>query len=168
MSQQDFLASHHVVVGLYPVADAFAGGVSSDVISMKDYRRCTFFVFTGAVEDANISNIVTVDACSTAAAGATTAIAFKSRVCASSTTVDAWGALTDRASTGHNFATATPAANAVWMVEVDAADMEAAAAGYPFVRLTIAETANKTVTACCIVILSDPRHPVGTPLTAIA
>jgi len=168
MPQMDFLADHHVVMGLYPVADAFAGGVSTDVISMKNYRRATFIVMTGAIEDAGISNLVTVEACSNAAAGATTAVAFKSRTQLSSTTVDTWGALTDRASTGYNYAVANAVANAVWVAEVTADQLEAAAPGYPFVRLTIAETANKTITACVVCILSEPRYGTGTPVTAIA
>jgi hypothetical protein len=56
----------------------------------------------------------------------------------------------------------------MWFVEVTAEDVEAAAAGYAFVRLTIAETANKTITAACFVILSEPRHAGSVPVTAIA
>lgn len=168
MPQMDFLHDHQVVVGLYPAADRFTGGVSTDIYSLKEYRRITFFVFTGAIEDAGISNLVTVDACSDTSASATTAVAFKSRTCLSSTSVDTWGALTDRASTGYNFALANAVANAAWMVEVTADQVEAAAPGYPFVRLTIAETANKTITACVIAILSEPRNAGSVPVSVIA
>lgn len=168
MPQHDFLFDHHVVAGIYPGADAFAGGVYSDVYSLKNYRRATFFVMTGAIEDAGISNLVTVEACDDAAASNVTAVPFKSRTILSSTTVDQPGALTDRASTGYNFAAANAVANAMWVAEVTSDELEANAAGYPFVRLKIAETANKTITAVVFVILSEPRYPNSTPVSAIA
>ena len=168
MSQQDFLFNNHLVAGLYPVQDAFAGGVYTDVISMKNYRRCTFVVMTGAIEDAGISNLLTVESCDDTAASNSTAIAFKSRICPSSTTVDTWTALTDRATTGYNAALAQPAANGMWLVEVTSSQMEAGAADYQFVRLRIQETANKTITAAVLVILSDPRYPQPIPVGAIS
>lgn len=173
MAQHDLLfgpngGGSHVVPVLYPVADAFAGGVTGDVIAMRHYGRVTFLVFTGAIEDAGISNLVTIEACDDVTPSNTVAMAFRSRVQLSSTTVDAWGALTARAATGNNFALANPVANAVWMCEVTADEIEAAAAGYGFVRIKIAETANKTITACAIAILSEPRYPQAIPLGAIA
>lgn len=166
MPQKDFLSDHHVVVGLYPVADCFAGGVKSDVFSLKDWRRITFLVFTGAIEDAGISNLVTVEACDDVVPTDPQPVTFVSRTQLSSTTVDAWSALAARAATGYNFALANAVANAAWMAEVTAAELEAQQPGHPFVRLNIAETANKTITAVVIAILSEPRHgtqvaPVG-------
>ena len=170
MAVGDFLSDHHIVAGLYPVADCFAAGTATDVISMVNYRRCTFLVMTGAVEDAAVSNIVTVDACSNAAAGATTAIAFRYRQCVSSATVDTWGALTAATSSGYNFSNhaSMGVANTMWFVEVTSADLEAGTAGYEYVRLAIAETVDKTITAGCIAILSDPRYPQAVPVQAIA
>ena len=165
---KDFLADHHVVAGLYPVANTFANGVSTDIINMENYRRCTFVVSTGAIEDNGISNLVTVDACDNTTPSNTTAMAFTYRVCLSSTTVDTWGALTTATSSGYNFAVNNAVANAIWLVEITSAEIESAAAGYEYVRLTIAETVDKTVTASCIAILSDPRYPQGVPITAIS
>jgi hypothetical protein len=168
MAQHDFLSDHHITVGLVPVADAFDGGKASDIISLEHYRRATFLVVTGAIEDAGISNLITVSACTTASGGTTTSMAFKHRLMNWSATVDTWGALTAAASTGYNFAAASPVANAVWMVEVTADEVQAAYNGASFVRLNIAETANKTVTATVIVILSEPRYPGAVPVSAIA
>lgn len=166
---KDFLSNHHVVAGIYPVADAFDSGVQTDVVSLKDYRRATWFIITGAVEDATISNIVTVQACSTAAAAATSKMTFVHRTCLSSTTVDTWGALTAAAVTGYNFTDNATVANAIYMVEVTADEVAADGGnGYQFARLAIAETANKTITAGVICILSDPRYPGDVPQTAIA
>jgi hypothetical protein len=161
---KDFLSDHHVVVGLVPAADRFTAGQSSDVIAMRDYQKCTFIVVTGAIEDAGISNLVTVEACDDVVPSTTAAVAFKRRTQLSSTTVDTWGALTAVATTGYNFAAANAVANAVWVAEVNAEDL----GGYGFVRLKIAETADKTITACVIAILSNPRYPQAVPVTAIA
>lgn len=164
----DFLSNGHIVPVLYPVADAFAGGVDTDVICLRDYRKVGFLITTGAIEDAGISNLVTVNACTDAAKTGATAMAFRSRTLLSSTTVDAWGALTARTSSGYNFAAANPVANAAWYVEVDAEEVSAALANADFVYLTIAETANKTITAGAIAILQEPRYPQAIPPTAIA
>lgn len=157
-----------IINALYPVADCFAGGVNTDVVSLANYKRATLLIMTGAIEDAAISNLVTIEACTSAAAANATAMAFRSRISLSSTTVDTWSALTARAATGYNFAAASPVANAIWMAEVTAAEVAAAYAGAYFVRGVIAETANKTITAGAIWILSEPRYPNSIPIQAIA
>lgn len=165
---QDFLFNHHIVPAFVPVADAFAGGLTSEAVSLRDYRRATLLVLTGAIEDAGISNLVTIEACTAADGTGNTAMAFKHRVMQYSTTVDTWGALTAAASTGYNFALANAVANAVWMAEVTAEEVSAAVANAEFVRAVVAETANKTVTAGGLWILSEPRYPQSVPQTAIA
>ena len=167
--KQDLIASgNHIVALFYPVADAFAGGIDTDVICLRDYEKVTFVIDTGAIEDAGISNLITVNACTDAAKTGATAMAFRSRASLSSTTVDTWTALTDRTSAGYNFAAAHPAANVKWLIEVGADDVSAALANADFVYLTIAETANKTITASGNAILSGARYPKSTPETAIA
>jgi hypothetical protein len=168
MGNNDILSNMHIVAAFYPVADAFAGGITTDAVSLANYKRATLLISTGAIEDAGISNIVTVEACTAAAGTNNTAMAFRSRVCASSTTVDVWSALTARAATGNNFATANAVANAIWMLEVTAVEVASAVAGGMFVRAVIAETANKTITAGGIWILSEPRFPNSIPVQAIA
>jgi hypothetical protein len=168
MSQVPFLFDHHIVQGLVPVADAFAGGVSTDVISLANYNRVTFVIITGAREDTGISNLVTVEACSDAAAGTAVAMPFYRQSLPWSTTVDTWAAPALVAATGYNFTLNNTASNCVHICEVTADMVSAAVAGYSFVRCTIAETANKTITAAVLVILSEPRYPQTVPLTAIA
>ena len=165
---QDLLASHHIAAAFYPVADAFAGGITTDAVSLANYRRATLVVMTGAIEDANISNLITVEACTTAAGANNTAMAFRSRFSASSTTVDTWSALTARTSAGNNFATASAVANTIWYLEVMAEEVAAAVSGGLFVRAVIAETANKTITAGGLWILSGARLAGATPIQAIA
>lgn len=168
MPSKDLFYDHHEVALFYPVADAFSGGIDTDVICLRDYRRATFIIQTGAIEDTGISNLVTVNACTDNAKAGATAMAFHSRTCLSSATVDTLGALTARAATGYNFALANAVANTQWIVEVTAEEVQAALANANFVYLTIAETVNKTITAGGIVILSEPRFPQSVPLTAIA
>lgn len=168
MGNNDILSHNHIVTAFYPVADAFAGGITTDAVSLANYKRATLLVFTGAIEDAGISNLITLEACTDAAGTSNTAVAFRSRISLSSTTVDTWSALTARASTGYNFAAASPVANAIWFAEVTAAEVGAAVSGADFVRAVIAETANKTITAGGIWILSEPRYPTSVPVQAIA
>lgn len=167
MGNNDLLSHAHIVPALYPVADAFSGGVTTDAVNLANYKRAILVVMTGAIEDAGISNLVTLEACTAAAGTNNTAMAFRSRIQLSSTSVDAWSALTARASTGFNFAAASPVANAVWYCEVSAAEVAAAFAGATWVRGVIAETANKTITAAAFWILLEPRFEGSIPVGAI-
>jgi hypothetical protein len=168
MAQKDFLWGKHVVQGIVPVADAFAGGVSSDVVSLKDYNRVTWLIITGAIEDTGVSNIVTVDACDDTTPTNTTAMPFYHRTLSWSTTVDTWGALTLAAAAGYNLTDNASVANAVHLVTVTGDMVGSAAPGFEYARLTIAETVNKTITAAVLVILDEARYPQAIPLTAIS
>lgn len=168
--RKDFLSDHQIAAAFYPVADAFAGGIDTDVVCLRDYQRATLLIFTGAAEDAAISNLITFNACTDAAKTGATAMAWSRRFCLSSTTVDTWEALTAVAAAGYNFADRSDGgvSNAMWAGEVTADEVSAAVANAEFVYATIAETANKTITAGGIWILSDPRYPGAVPQTAIA
>ena len=167
MSQYDFLFDHHIVPAFVPVADAFSGGLTTEAVSLENYRKATLVVLTGAIEGAN-SNLVTIEASDDASGSNTTAMAFRYRAQQYSTTVDTWGSLTAATSSGYNFASNNAVANAVWFAEVLAEEVEAAQAGATFVRAVIAETADKTCTAGGLWILSGPRYMQSVPLTAIA
>lgn len=165
----DLIAKQHIVAAFYPVADAFAGGINTDIVSLKNYRRATLVISTGAIEDTAISNLVTFNASDDAAGSTTTAMAWHRRFCPSSVTVDTWEDMAAVLAAGYNFADrADAAANNIWVGEVTADEVGAAQAGAQFVFATIAETVNKTITASGIWILSDPRYPQAIPLTAIA
>lgn len=168
MSQVPALFSGHLVQGIVPVADAFAGGVSTDVVSLKDYGRVRFIIITGAIEDSGVSNLCKVQACDNTTPSNTTDITFYRQSLQWSTTVDTWGALALAPSTGYNFTLNNAVANAIHIAEVTADMVEAQAPGYEFVRLNIAETVNKTITACVLIELLDARYPQSVPLTAIA
>jgi phosphoribosylformimino-5-aminoimidazole carboxamide ribonucleotide (ProFAR) isomerase len=168
MASQDFLSDHHIVPAFVPVADAFAGGITSEAVSLASYRRATLVVVTGAIEDSGISNLITLEACTAAAGTGNTAVAFAYRVQRYSTTVDTWSAFALATSSGYNFAVNNAVANAVWVAEVTAEQLCQAVDGAEFVRAVIAETANKTITAGGIWILSEPRYCNSVPVQAIA
>ncbi len=167
----DFLEDHHIVAAFYPVADAFDDSgttLITDYVSLENYTVATLLVVTGAVEDAAVSNLVTIRASDDNAGNSTTAMAFRHRVVASSTTVDVWGALTAATSSGFNFSDPNSAANTMWYATVTAAEVISAQTDAKFIAATIAETVDKTITAGGIWILSKPRYPQALPLTAIA
>lgn len=164
----DFLEDHHIVAAFYPVADAFTTGITTDYVSLENYQVATLLVATGAVEDADESNLVTFNASDNASGSNTTAMAFRHRVVASSTTVDVWGALTAATSSGFNFSAPNSDANTMWYATVTADEVSSAQADAKFLSATIAETADKTITAGGIWILSKPRYPQALPKSAIA
>lgn len=165
MSQMDFLFDHHVVNGIVPVADAFASAATTDYISLANYGKITFLIHTGNATGGTANGTVTVLASASAAGTSTTALAFKYRTCASSTTVDTWSALTDATSSGFSM---TAGDNYIYAVEVTADSVEAQAAGKYFVACKVTESSNDPIDAGILAILSDPRYPQAIPVSAIA
>ena len=165
MSQMDFLFDHHVVNGLYAKTDAFDTSMTTDYISLASYGRITFPINTGDATAGTANGTVTLLASAVAAGSSTTALAFKYRVCASSTSVDTWGALTDAASTGFSM---TAGDNYQYLVEITADSVEAQAAGKYFVALKVTEVTNDPCPAGVTAILSEPRYPQAVPVQAIA
>lgn len=165
MSQVDFLFDHHIVNGIVPKADAFATSGTTDFISLANYGRITFVIHTGNATSGTANGVITVLASASAAGSSTTALTFRYRACASSTTVDTWGALTSAASTG---VAMTAGDNYIYTVEVRADEVEAQAAGKYFVACKVTEDTNDPIDAAVLCILSEPRYPQSVPLTAIA
>lgn len=166
MAQQDLLFNGHLVNGVYPVAD-FAGATAatSDFISLANYGKITFIIHTGVATGGTANGTVTLNASAAAAGTSTTALAFKYRVCLSSTSVDTWSALTDAPSTGFSM---TAASNGLYICEVTADSVEAQAAGKYFVSCKVTEVTNDPVVGGILAFLSDPRNPQAIPVQAIA
>ena len=161
----DFLTNAHIVNGLYPVADAFAGTMTTDYVSVENYNRVGFLVHTGDATAGTADGVITVLAATAAAGTNATAIAFQSRVCLSSTTVDTWGAQTSTAAAG---LTMTAVDNAAYWCEVTAADVAAGFAAADFVALLVTEDTNDPIVAGVTIFLLDPRYPGAVPISAIA
>lgn len=164
MAKYDLLNQFHVVNGLYPVADAFATSMTTDFVNLDVYRKAVFLLHTGVATGGTANGAVTLLASASAAGTSTTALPFKYRVCASSTTVDTWGALTDATTTGFVM---TAGSNYLYIVEVTAEDVVATIDGKPFVALKVTEDTNDPVVAGCLILL-EPRYPQAVPLTAIS
>lgn len=165
MAQQDLLFRRHVVSALYPKTDAFDTSMTTDFISLANYGKITFYIHTGDATAGTANGTVTLLASAVAAGSSTTALAFKYRVCASSTSVDTWGALTDATSSGFSM---TAGDNYLYEVEVTADSVEAQAAGKYFVALKVTEVTNDPVPAGVLAVLDDARYPQAVPVTAIA
>lgn len=142
----------HIVHGLAPVADAFAGAtVNSDVIDAGNASGGVLFIIYKGVGTTGTST-VTVEACDDTTPSNTTAIPFVYRA---NTTGDTWGAWTAAAATG--FAT-TAGSNHIYQVWVDPAEL--AEEGYRYVRLDMAEVVDAAVLGGILVMLLDPRYQV--------
>lgn len=165
MSQLDFLFDHHIVAGVYPVADAFATSATTDYVSLANYRKATFIIFTGDATAGTANGTVTILAASAAAGTGAGAQAFHYRVSASSTSVDTWGALTAATSAGFSM---TAGDNYLYACEIRADEVEGIDPGNPWVACKVTEVTNDPIVAGILIILSDPRSMDGVPVTAIA
>lgn len=169
MGAKSFLFDCKPVSVLTPAADVFTTGVDTDVVCLRDYRRVVFLVHVGAVEDGDVSNLITLNACTDAAKSGATPMGFQYSYVDYTTSNDAWGAYANATASGFNFADAIGSANGgqLWLIEAKADEVAAALDGADFCYLTIAETADKTVLAGITAFLMEPRYP-GSTLTAIA
>lgn len=165
MSQRDFLFDHHIVNGIYAKADAFDTAGTTDRISLANYGKITFLINTGDATAGTANGTVTLKAYAAASGGSATTLAFSYRVCASSTSVDTWGALTDATTSGFSM---TAGDNYQYAVEITSAELVGQIADKPFVELVITEVTNDPIPASVSAILSDPRYPGAVPVTAIA
>jgi hypothetical protein len=150
---------NHYVKGIDPVADAFAGTVYSDVISMKNNNHITFIYYKGVSTGGTDNVTITVEACSTNAAAATSAIPFKYRAVL---TGDTHSDLTAVAATG---LLTTVGSSQVYAIEVDAEAL--ASSGYEYIRLKAVEDANDPTVGCVLAILSEPKYDSAVQATAI-
>jgi len=148
---------------LPPAADAYAGGaVVTDCFNMENYHAGAFLIHQGAIEDAGISNLVTLKACDDTTPTNSSTMIFRYRYYTETT--DLWTAPATAAVTGFNFNAASPVSNGIHSVEFTAAEVFADGGnGYTYVQLAIAETANKTVTAGILFFGFLPRHVNQTP-----
>jgi hypothetical protein len=161
----DGMSVGYIGNALVPVADAYAGAVTTEVYNMEHFHAGAFVIAQGAIEDSGASNIVTLLACDNATPSTTSTMVFRSRAWVNST--DVWGALTSRTATGVNFNNAVAVADGIYTVEFTADEVYADGNnGYTYVQLAIAETVNKTVTACVLFLGLNPRYPAAIPPTA--
>lgn len=151
-------AQTHVIKGLDPVADAFAGAtVYSDVINCKNFESVEFIIYKGV--GATGTSTVTVEACDDVVPTTTSAIAFYSQAITSG---DTHGALTARAAAGFD---TTAGSSQIYRIFVDVAAL--AASGYGFVRLKCAEVVDSPVLGGILAIGHGSRYQRDVMDTAI-
>jgi hypothetical protein len=143
-----FTEQHMVAPAIYPDADLYAGGATSDVFNMKLYDHITFILTEGV--GASGTATVTVEECTSAAGAGNTAIAFNYRV---ASTPDTWGAVTAATTSGF---TTTKGGNRQYVIEVDAAELSA---GSPYIRAVCTEVSNFPQDAGMVAVLSKARYP---------
>ena len=162
----DFMENHSIVPAFVPVANALAGGITTEVVSLENYSQATLIVNTGAYQDTGVSNLVKIVA-STDTTASGTNMAFRWRAMPYTTSVDLWTTLTAVGSGGYNFSVNQTASDGLWYATVTAEEVAAALTDAKFVFASIAQTADKTITAGGIWILSDPRYSQDIPPTVI-
>jgi len=155
----NILEQFHWTSGLVPEADAFAGGVTTDVVECRSAAGALFLIFRGDSTGGTATGVVTINACDDVTPSNTTAIPFHYR---SSTTFDTWGAWTAATATGFTMPTGDNQMHQVW---VSAADL--AANGYGYVQMAITEPVNDPVDAAVLIAIVQPRYqpPTTTMLT---
>jgi hypothetical protein len=147
----------HFVKGLDAVADAFAGTVRSDVVSVKNAHAVHFLIHKGV--GATGTSVITVNACDDTTPSNRTAIPFKYRACTSG---DTWGAMTNATASGF---TTTAGSSQLYIVEVDADLL--ANSGYGYCELTATESVDSPVLGGIIVMLWPLRSPRAVTATQI-
>lgn len=162
-----FSDEHKVTMGLSPVADAFAGTVYSDVVSIKNVRHVTFIVLIGVGTTGTTT--FTVQACDDFTPSNSDAVAFKYRKC---TTMDTFSTAVQSATTAGFLSTA--GSDQLYIIEVDAdavlAAGQAATTPYDAVgcRLKCVEGTDAAMVGAILVIGSEQRVSGQATATFIA
>ena len=147
----------HFVKGLDPVANAFAGTVRSDVVSLANFRRCLFVIYDGVGTTG--TSTWTVNACDNTTPSNRSAISYTYREIL---TGDTEGARTAAGTSGY---TNTAGSSKIILIEVSADQL--AASGYGYVELTSVESVANAVLGGILVILGDPRDRPAISASAI-
>ena len=157
MLRYELLQNLHFIKGLDPVADAFSGTVSSDVVNLANFGSAVFLVYKGV--GATGTSTLTVEACDDIVPTTTTAVPFFSK---SITSTDIQGAMTARAAAGF---TTTAGSSQIYAIQVDADEL--ANVGYAYVRLKAVEVVDSPVLGCIAIVLGNSRFGGSATATEI-
>jgi len=158
------------IVNALPPVDGDNTALTTNIISMKNYKHCTFIITFGVVNAsaATSANLIAykgedVTTCTTAFA-----CQYRAEVTAAGDTLEA---LTALASTGVSLGTGNTldvcGDNATVVVEIDAEDLAPTQANpYDTVKLGMTWN-NNSVLLSAVAILSEPRYAQASPPTAI-
>jgi hypothetical protein len=143
------------IKGIDPVADAFTGTVSTDVVDMAAFERVVFLFYGGV--GATGDSTVTIEACDDTTPSNTTAVAYYSR----EDHAGDEGAITVRAAAGF-----IPTAGSSRIAAFEVTQQQLAATGYRYVRATFVEDTDSPVLGC-VAILGEARDPAAQKSSAI-
>ena len=147
----------HLVKGLDPVADAFAGTKYTDIISMKNHNLAQFVIYKGVGTTG--TSTITVEACDDISASNTTAVTFRYQAITSG---DTHGALTAATTAGF---TTTAGSSQLYKIVVE--NQALASTGYEYVRLKMVEVADDPVLGGVLVELLEPKYDISVQESAI-
>jgi len=138
-----------LIKGLKPSADLLAGGVASDVVNAKGYKKIVF-VLDIMGEGSTGKGTVTINATAAANTSSPTAIPFKYSILGSGVE-DGQGSLTACAAAGFQ---TTAGVHRVYIIEVDPRDLPDAK---PYVHLASTEDTNDPVVGNLLTYMMEPR-----------
>ena len=147
---------YQLIKGIDPHADPMAGNTESDIVDFSEFSRVLFVVYAGATSGG--TQTITVQACSTITATATTAVTFRYRQI---TTGDTEGAITAATTAGF-----TTTAGASRIVAVEVAEGEVAATGYGYVRAKFVEV-DSTAQIQAVLIFGEKKVARAISVSAI-
>lgn len=147
----------HLVKGIDPAADAFAGTVATDVVSLDNHLTIEFYVYKGV--GATGTATLTIEACDDTVPTTPVAIPFRYQKVL---TGDTHGEMIEVAAAG--FAT-TAGSSQMYKLSVDAQAL--AALDVKYVRAKSVEVVNDPVLGSISIALIDARHDQAVQTSAI-
>lgn len=147
------------VKGIDPVADAFAGTVYTDVVSMEDNEAVLFLVYKGVGTTG--TSTITVQACDDFTPSNRTAVTFYYR--RSCNSADDQGALTAATTAGF-----TTTAGSSEFYEIYVRKQDVGSSGYPNVQLKLVEVVDDAVLGGVAIGMLGPNHAEDVARTVIA
>jgi hypothetical protein len=164
-----FSERHKIVNVLSPVADAFVTGVgvTTDIVHLENYKKCTFIVVTGA-DVASVQTIRVFAGVSNISCATPIVFKYRTQAAVAVPGVGSDVPLTLTDATVAGFPMIAHIAGQVAIIEVDAAVVAAAGANFDHCALHLKDTiAAAAQVGCVIAILSEPRYPQDVLETAI-
>lgn len=151
----------HAAMVLPPVADAFAGTVTSAAAQMGIYKFLHFLIARGV--GVTGTSTITVEACSAANGTGAEAIPYsRNKQAPGANTVDTWTGDAIVAAAGED----TPAgSHSLFVLSVDARDLPD---GKPWVRVKGVEVVDSPCAGCIIVIASNAAFVNPTPVGVLS
>ena len=137
-----------------PVADALAGTIYTDVVSMENYHECYFILSWGV--GATGTTTITVESCDDTSATNSEAIPFEYKRVSSGETNTAWTAATTSG------VLTTAGSHQAYIVRVRKENLDADD-GYEYVRMKCVEGTNSPILAGCLIMMAKPRYDAAQP-----